>query len=487
MRAHRAAFGVALLLLVGCDGSPGAETSDVGPQPADAGVDLALDVLPPRSSEHQAQVDELVAPIMEGQWTAGLVVGLVTSGGTEVYAYGQTTDGGPAPDENTLFEIGSITKTFTSLLLADFIEDGAVALNQPVQELLPADQVTVPTRSGVSITLKHLSTHTSGLPRMPDNFNPADWSDPYVDYGVSQLYEFLNNYTLTVTPGTHFEYSNVGGGLLGHALTLAAGQPYADLVSARITSRLGMPDTVIALSSDQEARFAQGHDADLAPVPPWNIDVLAPAGALRSTARDMLVYLAAQAGLTDSALASAMALTHVPQATIDARTRIGLAWLETDGRYLWHTGGTGGFGTFVGFDRGAPRGTVVLSNTQSIAFQPELALGLALLRMLAAQPYDPTALPATLALDPEVLDQYTGTYQNGFNVLTRVSVTRVDAGLYLTPFGQAPSRLYPTAEAAFYLRSAPVRVTFSLGASGGYDSMLVQQDGAADYTATRVP
>ena len=243
-------------------------SDDDPPVNADAGADLAPigdatddglqpDTLPP--GKHQKQVDDLVRPIIEGKWAPGLVVGLIDADGQEVYGYGETkTGGGVKPDQDTLFEIGSITKTFTSLALAGLVADGKLKLDDEVKTLLPAGQVTMPSRSGKEITLLQLSTHTSGLPRMPDNKAPKDPKDPFADYDAAKLYAFLSGYTLTRDPGAQWEYSNLGVGLLGHALSLKANKTYEALVADRITGPLKLKDTTIALSAEQTKRLAPG-------------------------------------------------------------------------------------------------------------------------------------------------------------------------------------------------------------------------------------
>ena len=165
------------------------------------------------------------------------MVGVIEPQGRRVVAYGSLNQGDPRPlNGDTIFEIGSVTKVFTSLLLADMVQRGEVALADPVAKYLPAD-VKVPERGGRVITLVDLSTHTSGLPRMPSNFHPKDPANPYADYTVEQLYQFLSSYQLTRDIGSQFEYSNLGGGLLGQALARRAGMDYEALVRSRIAGR----------------------------------------------------------------------------------------------------------------------------------------------------------------------------------------------------------------------------------------------------------
>ena len=193
--------------------------------------------------EIQGAIQELV----DNGYAVGIVVGVLDSNDTEFYDYGTLAyNSNQTVNENTIFEIGSITKVFTTLILADMVVRGELSLDDPIEEYLP--DVKVPARNGKKITLKDLTTHTSGLPRMPDNFAPEDWSNPYVDYTVKNLYEFLSNYTLTRDIGAQFEYSNLGMGLLGHILALRSDTTFEELVKSRICDELGLEDTTISLT-----------------------------------------------------------------------------------------------------------------------------------------------------------------------------------------------------------------------------------------------
>src|SRR5437763_3222130 len=214
----------------------------------------------------------------------GMVVGVLQDGRRRFIAYGSAGPGRAPLDEHTIFEIGSISKTFSGVLLADAVVRSEVRIDEPVATLLPAGTV-VPSRDGRQITLEDLATHRSGLPRLPDNLTPAYPQDPYADYDARRLYAFLAAYKLPRAPGQSVEYSNLGGGLLGHALTLRAkAHDWGTLVAQRITGPLGMRETYVGVPSEARARTAAGHDAALDTVPAWNFDVLAGAGALRSSA-----------------------------------------------------------------------------------------------------------------------------------------------------------------------------------------------------------
>ena len=252
-------------------------------------------------------------------YNVGMIVGVVNPHGRKYYSYGKTAlkDGAP-PCEDTIFEIGSVTKVFTGLLLADMAERGELSLDDPIAKHLPAG-IRAPTCNGRPIRLAHLATHTSGLPRLPDNMGTLGLDDPYGDYTAQQMYEFLSRHRLRRDAGEEYEYSNYGMGLLGQLLARAGGGTYEELIRQRITDKLGMSDTSIALTSEMRNRLAKGHRGG-AEVAGWEFRALAGAGALRSTARDLLTFLAANMGLRDSPLRAAIRRTHEPRCQAGAET-----------------------------------------------------------------------------------------------------------------------------------------------------------------------
>lgn len=294
----------------------------------------------------------------------GIVVGIIDSSGPRYYGYGKVSQSsGRVPDEHSVFEIGSITKVFTSILLADMVLRNELGLDDPIERYLP-DEVKVPTRKDQLITLAHLATHTSGLPPMPDDFTLAN----NVDYPVEQMYEFLSHHTLRRDIGAEYEYSTYGVGLLAHILTLRSAMSYEELVRRRIGDVIGLEDTRITLTPAMQRRLAKGHFLGFE-MPNWDAPpTLAGAGGLRSTARDMLRFLAANMGLMETPLYQAMQLTHQPRIEAGgAGMQGGLGWrMRVSGgrETIWHTGSTGGgYISFAGFLRGGEMGVVVLTNS----------------------------------------------------------------------------------------------------------------------------
>ncbi|MDZ4703974.1 MAG: serine hydrolase [Saprospiraceae bacterium] len=294
-----------------------------------------------------------------------IVVGIIDKDGPQYYVFGIKTDGGEPVNEHTIYEIGSISKTFTGLLLADMVVRKQLKLDDPAQKHLPVS-VTLPVQNDKQITLGHLSDHTSALPRLPGNMEPADPANPYADYTVEQLYAFLKSCTLTRDIGSAYEYSNLAQGLLGHILALKAGKSYEALVVERIALPLGMENTKITFDDRMKKNLAIGH-SDGAPVANWNLPTLAGAGAIRSSLHDMLRFVAANAGLQKSKLYKAMKLSHQPRHDkVGGGTRVGLGWhisKGAEGDVVWHNGGTGGYRTFAGFVNATGKGVVVLTNS----------------------------------------------------------------------------------------------------------------------------
>ena len=303
----------------------------------------------------------------EDRQSIGVVAGVTSAEGRVVVGYGHLSADDPTqPDGDTVLEIGSVTKVFTSTLLADLALREELRLDTPVQSLL-GDDVRMPVRNGAEITLAHLATHNSGLPRLPANFDPEDPANPYADYTVEDLNAFLSSHELDRDIGDTVEYSNVGYGLLGHALALREGTDFETLIVERILEPLQMLDTAVELTPALRERLATGHDGRLRPVANWDLPVLAGAGALRSTVNDLLTFLEANIGLRESPLHQAMELARVPQVTDPALGMdIGLGWIiarEGDREFAWHNGATGGYASFIGFDVEAGEGIVILSNS----------------------------------------------------------------------------------------------------------------------------
>ncbi|MER7701733.1 serine hydrolase domain-containing protein [Kitasatospora sp. NPDC097605] len=333
---------------------------------------------------------------------AGRQVGVVVAGlvrdTVEIRGAGRTGPGpaGGRPGPDTLFEIGSVTKVFTSLALARLSLAGTVGLDEPLADVLagalPAG-VAVPARGGEPIVLRHLSIHTSGLPRLPagmllPSLLTPNKPDPYAHCTPEWLLASLGRTKVRAVPGRSFRYSNLGAGLLGLALAHRAGTDYAGLVRREVCEPLGLADTVLAPDAEQAARLAPGHTGGGRPVPGWNLAGLAGAGGLKSTAADLALFLRAQlaAGTDDgSPLGPAVALTREVRHRVNPFAWMHLGWLgrrlhprQGGHLQLWHNGGTGGSRSFAAFDPEKQVGVIVLANTRRSVDTP----GVELLRTL---------------------------------------------------------------------------------------------------------
>lgn len=416
----------------------------------------------------------------------GIVVGVIDANGRRVVAYGSLAKDDKQPlNGDTVFEIGSMTKVFTSLALMDMVRRGQVALTDPVSKYLPAS-VKMPERNNRKITLEDLSTQSSGLPRLPSNLSPKDALNPYADYSVDRMYEFLSGYQLTRDVGEKYEYSNLGVGLLGHVLTRRAGMDYESLVKSRICDPLGMASTRVALTPQMKARLAIGHDATLKAVPNWDIPTLAGAGALRSTANDLLIFLAANLGYVKTPLAADMAAeVSVRRPTGTPNLEIAYAWhvLTKDGNSIvWHNGGTGGYRTFMGYDPKRRAGIVVLANISTPEGTDDIGRHL----LDASYPLlkiEPLKEHKEITLDTKIFDKYVGSYQLAPNAI--MTFSREGDRLFTQLTGQPKFPVFPESDKKFFLKVVDAQITFDTDAQGKATQATLHQNGR-DAVAPRL-
>lgn len=423
-----------------------------------------------------AQTDKELADILRGRVEVGktnqsIVIGVIDEKGTRFTSYGKTskTTGAKNSNENTVFEIGSITKAFTGTLLAEAVKRGEVKLDDPVSKFLPST-VKMPTRGGREITLLDLATHVSALPRLPGNFAPKDNQNPYADYTVEQMYDFLSKFALTRDIGAQYEYSNLGMGLLGHILSLRAKMSYEDLVKMRILKPLGMDNTTITLSPELKSRTAQGFDADGEASALWDLPTLAGAGALRSTAKDMAKFVAANLNLTKTNLADVFGAAHKSQRDAGGKMKIGLGWhilAGSTGEIIWHNGGTGGFRSFAGFNTTQKLGIVVLTNSAESADDIGFHFLDAQIPLKKVKPI--------VAVGEKVLDEYVGSYELAPNVF--FTITRQADKLFAELTGQPRFRVFAETENKFYYKVVNAQLTFNRGADGKIESLTLHQGG----------
>lgn len=311
------------------------------------------------------KVDSLAGLFMKNVNTVGLALGVLNDGKTYVYGYGETEKGNKQlPDQHTLFEIGSISKTFTATLLAYFIEQGKMKADDPINKYLP-DSINTLEKNGKKVTLQSLSNHSSGLPRLPGNlFQYADMSNPYAHYDNKRLFGFLKDYQLTREPGAQYEYSNLAVGLLGVILERVSNKTYEQLLNEVIFQPLEMKESMVTIRKVDSSRFAQGYSQRAEPVHSWEFISLTAAGGIRSTVNDMLLYAKGQVGGAKLPLQNAIELTHQPT-FVYGQSKVGLGWhFSETGEYKFsqHSGQTGGYNSILIMDRKNKIAVVVLTN-----------------------------------------------------------------------------------------------------------------------------
>lgn len=427
------------------------------------------------------EIDRLAKPLVDGEWCPGFVIGLIDESGSRAFGYGRTSETNDEPPGcDTVFEIGSVTKTFTGVLLAEMAGRGEVSLDDPVQKYLP-EAVKVPQVGERPITLVDLATHRSGLPRLPDNMNPADPGNPYADYTVEQMYAFVNGCKPKRGPGVAYEYSNFAMGLLGHVLARRADKDYETLVTERILRPLKMNDTRIALDDAARKRLAQGHDADGEPVSNWDLPTLAGAGALRSTMNDMLEWAAATIDPPDTPLGKAIELARTPRAPADDEAEIGLGWHAfKKGSLLSHGGQTGGYHAFCALKPSKRIAVVVLASNGS----PHIdALGALLGRRLDGEAVEPLELRKPTKLTAEQLDAVVGRYL--MVPLNTMTVTRDGDRLYAQLGGQPRVRIYPESPTEFFYKAVEARLTFRMNQKTGRAYMMTLRQSGLTLPALR--
>lgn len=338
----------------------------------------------------EAELKSLVEKRINQKFSVGIVLGVIEKdGATTIVSAGDSGAGREPLRENSVFEIASITKVFTTTLLALLAQKGNVSLSDPIERYLPEGvhaPVYMAAFNGFSnsdelinqntylfknynnnqITFESLATHHSGLPRMPTNWVFSDRANPYTDYSVDLMYEFLTNHILSRNVGESYEYSNLGMGLLGQLLGEVDGSSYSELVSKEILAPLNMSMTGVNFNDFQKQWMVQGHNTYGEPVPNWDFTSLDAAGAIRSTAKDMLRFLDANIGEPKTPLEKAMRETHTVRESADYNEMVALGWHVLDdkgSKIIYHTGRTGGFISFAGFDPKKEIGVVVLANS----------------------------------------------------------------------------------------------------------------------------
>lgn len=316
-------------------------------------------IIPPLSNINS--VDDIVKPYVALETTKAISIATIKNGEIAYYNYGVVSDRNPIPPtEQSLYEIGSITKTFTAAVLAQMTEEGKLQLDDPISKFLPNEVANWDKK--YEITLLELTTHSSGFPRSPGNYfwqAIFNLKNPYSKYAQKHLYKYLKKYQPVPKSERKPAYSNLGTGLLGNILAEVDGISYEQMINTRIFKPLNMDNSCINLDNKS---LIQGHNSKGKPTSQWDFSVLEGAGAIRSTTADMIKYI--QANLEEK---PPFVNTHKAQKSFSPTRDIGLAWIiEKEHKsgldIVWHNGGTGGFKSFTGFVKDQQIGVVVLTN-----------------------------------------------------------------------------------------------------------------------------
>lgn len=429
-------------------------------------------------------VDRLAQPYVDSKTVVGMSVGVIRGGESAVRGFGKfsSTDS-RVPDGETIYEIGSVSKVFTGLLLAEAVADGRVSLVTPADELLPKG-VEMPRREkSLPIRLWHLSTHTSGLPRLPSNLEPSDPNNPYADYDGKRLAAFLKEHQPRKRPGEETAYSNFGAGLLGELLSREQKTTYESLLKSRLAEPLGLEDTTIKLSEEQKSRLAPPHLDGGASGHSWELNKLAGAGAIRSNVNDLLKLSEAHLDPPEGKIGQAIGLAWmVHQKPLQAgEFAMGLGWhVAQDKSTRWHNGQTGGYHSAIFVNRELECAVVVLTNTATGEVD---TLAQQVIQALAGAPAEPREFAKAKEVAPEIMQRYVGKYAIVPEFVLTLSI--VDGQLMVGATGQSTFPLVPETETLWQHKVVNAKLEFKVNRAGRCNSVDLLQNGARQ-TAKRV-
>ncbi|MES2697925.1 MAG: serine hydrolase [Verrucomicrobiota bacterium] len=368
------------------------------------------------------------------------------------------------------------------------VNKSEVSLDDPAAKYLPAGH-KMPERNGRQITLRDLSAHYSGLPRMADDTRAiSDPDGPFEAYDEKRLLAFLDRWPLTRDPGSQWEYSNLGVGLLGYLLARAAGTDYETLLRERITRPLRMNDTMITLPPPHAARLAPGFDAYMRPVKPWDLAVLAGAGGIRSSAADMLTFAAAVIDPNSSIAPAVKTMLSVRIAPgKDPQVEQALGWevlhLAPGRELLRHGGQTGGYRAMLALEPRQGRAVVALANTAAEPSTVDLVHHILIGRPVAPTPAVPPAPPpptrhTEISLPAAQLDKVVGRYDFGSGII--IAITRDGAVLRAqreAVTGATAVQIFPEAPLAFFWKAVDAQIRFVTDANGAVTGAELSHSG----------
>lgn len=441
-------------------------------------------------SQHLTEewVENAAAPLIENRVVDGLSIGYIEGKNWGIVHLGSSTRIGKNADNGTLYEIGSISKVFTGLLLADAVVRGEIDLNSEA-DVANSAGIRLPSHNGRAIRWIDLSTHRAGLPRLPANFSPSDAADPYRDYDAKKAAAFLNQYELPREPGKSQEYSNLGGSVLGYLVAEKEGKSYQQLLRERIAEPLKMTDCTVTLSGDQTKRLAAPHDQVGSATPPWAFADLPGGGGIRATMRDMMRFAKAQLIPPTGPLGEAIELAWKEQSKADASgPAMGLGWMIAgDGQTRWHNGRTGGSASAIFINRELKCAVIVLCNTSIANEADKLAMQLVLKAAGKEVTPEPSEAPEDdsddLANDAEHLRRLVGRYQLAPDFI--FDVRDQEGRLMVGITNQPTNEVYPDSPTRWSYRGIEAAIEFKLPKKGRARSLVLHQNGV-QQTARRI-
>jgi CubicO group peptidase (beta-lactamase class C family) len=433
-------------------------------------------------------VEKAASPLVEKRVADGLSVGYIEGQHYGIVHLGSSSRARKKADNLTVYEIGSVSKVFTGLMLADAVVRGEINLNAAADVANPAG-MRLPSRDGTSIKWIDLSTHRAGLPRLPGNLQVTDATNPYRDYDSKKAAAFLNQYELPRQPGESQEYSNLGASVLGYLVAQNAGKSYQQLLRERIAEPLRMTDCTVSLSSDQRKRLALPHDGFGSATPPWTWADVPGAGGIHATMRDMMRFAKAQLTPPTGTLGDAIELAWKQQRDADASgPAMGLGWLIAgDGQTRWHNGQTGGSHAALFINRELECAVVVLCNTALANEVDQLAMQMVM--KAAGQEVKPEPSGTSdnasgdLAIDSELRRRLVGRYQLTPSFI--FDVRDRDGRLIVGITNQATQEVYPDSPTRWSYRGVDATLEFKLTKTDPAKSLVLHQNGIKQ-TARRI-
>jgi len=434
----------------------------------------SVPVIAEENFKYEKKIEKLVEPYLKHNKINAVSVGVISKGQIWKKHFG-TLDGKgtPAPNDKTLYEIGSISKVFTSLLLADAVVSKQLKLDDPISTIMKELAKKNP-KLGNQITFLQLSHHTSGFPKMPPNIKPADSANPFAGYDRQMLTSYLLNAKLKQKPGEGYEYSNLGVGLLGDLLSRQAGVSYETLLKQKLTGPLKMTDTSLTLSPQQLARFAAPHNAAMFADKAWDFDALAGCGAIRSNVDDMLLFAEASLNPPEGKLGKTIQLAWKQHKPASGKNRaMGLGWMIAGDRTTrWHNGQTGGYQSMILVNRPLKSATVLLCNT---AGSNADTLAEQIFQTIVGMNVQPRSFDKENRIDPKVAKRLEGKYQLAPTVVMTIKVKNGRMMAQLT--GQQFLAVIPQSETEWKYQAVDATLKFELPKTGNSPKVTLHQSG----------